>query len=231
MTTDAPLPPGQRVIDRLPRFGLPRYAGRCQARFPVLPLRIGGDVEQAVELDWAVLSDLARVEQISDFHCVTTWSKRAVCWSGYRFADCYHSLIQDRARPAAQAQFVILRGQDGFRARLPLADLLAADVLLADRLDGRPLGAKHGAPLRLVAPAHYGYKSVKHLCAVEFWCHGDHFKTPSLAFMDHPRARVDHEERGQWLPAPLLRWLYRPWIPRLIRLFERTLPRADENHR
>jgi DMSO/TMAO reductase YedYZ molybdopterin-dependent catalytic subunit len=50
---------------------------------------------------------------------------------------------------------------------LLLSDLLAAEVLLADILDGLPLSMEHGAPLRLVAPAHYGYKSVKHLSGIE----------------------------------------------------------------
>ena len=48
-----------------------------------------------------------------------------------------------------------------------LEDALADDVLLADRLDGAPLDAKHGAPVRLVAPAHYGFINVKHLCRIE----------------------------------------------------------------
>lgn len=39
---------------------------------------------------------------------------------------------------------------------LPIADLLVPAVLLADRLGGEPLSFARGAPLRLVAPAHYG---------------------------------------------------------------------------
>jgi DMSO/TMAO reductase YedYZ molybdopterin-dependent catalytic subunit len=34
------------------------------------------------------------------------------------------------------------------------------------------LTVAHGAPLRLVAPAHYGYKSAKHLSRIEFWRDG-----------------------------------------------------------
>ena len=55
--------------------------------------------------------------------------------------------------------------------RLPLgrADRGRAepDVLLAERLDGRPLDGDHGAPVRLVSPGQYGYISTKHLCRIE----------------------------------------------------------------
>jgi DMSO/TMAO reductase YedYZ molybdopterin-dependent catalytic subunit len=93
-----------------------------------------------------------------------------------------------------------------------LSDLLATEVLLADTLDGLPLSMEHGAPLRLVAPAHYGYKSVKHLSRIEFWQGATKIRRGVFAFMDHPRARVAREERGRWLPGWLLRYAYRPLI-------------------
>lgn len=119
----------------------------------------------------------------------------------------------------ADATFVVLRGQDGARGSLPLADLLAPDVLLADRLDGQPLGVDHGAPLRLVAPAHYGYKNLKHLDRIEFLCSSADYRPQGFRFMVHERARVALEERGRWVPGWLLRHLYRPLIGPTVRLF------------
>jgi DMSO/TMAO reductase YedYZ molybdopterin-dependent catalytic subunit len=82
----------------------------------------------------------------------------------------YEALIVPAARPGfgASARYVIVSALDGMRAGLPIADALADDVLLADTMDGAPLSAEHGAPLRLVAPAHVGYKSVKHVSAIDF---------------------------------------------------------------
>ncbi len=99
---------------------------------------------------------LPRVEQVSDFDCMTTWSCRSLQWSGVRFANFYQQIVLPMARPFADAEFVVLRGQDGYRSCLPFADLLATDVLLADRIDSQPLSIEHDAPTRLVAPAHYG---------------------------------------------------------------------------
>ena len=92
--------------------------------------------------------------------------------------------------------------------------------------DVEPLPVAHGAPLRLVAPAHYGHKSAKHLCAIEFWRDDRHFRSPStFRFMTHPRARVAFEERGTGVPGWLLRYLYRPMVRPGIWLFQRALKR------
>jgi DMSO/TMAO reductase YedYZ molybdopterin-dependent catalytic subunit len=59
-----------------------------------------------------------------------------------------------------------MTGLDGYWTSLPLEDMLVPDVLLADHLDRKPVSAEHGAPLRLIAPHHYGYKSVEHLASI-----------------------------------------------------------------
>ena len=119
----------------------------------------------------------------------------------------------------------MFHGEDGYCSCLMLEDLLGPDVMLADRLDGQPLGLEHGAPLRLVAPAHYGYKNVKHLVAIEFWCdrRAYQFPFPYPALMDHPRARVACEERGRWIPGAILRRIYRLIVPFTVWNFARAL--------
>lgn len=216
------LPPGQIATDAFPRFGLTPFAERFPKQVQVIELDICGDVAASISVG-EPLQRLPRVEQVADFHCVTTWTRRALRWSGFRFADFYEEIVVPMARPHPQATFVVLRCQDGFRARMSLADLLAADVMLADRLDDEPLTIEHGAPLRLVAPAHYGYKSAKHLDRIEFWCDDRKFRPPGLRFMEHPRGRVALEERGQWIPGIVLRYLYRPLIGSTAARFRRAL--------
>jgi DMSO/TMAO reductase YedYZ molybdopterin-dependent catalytic subunit len=215
------LPPGQYEIDRFPRFGLARFAYRFPQSEP-FGLAIRGDVEKDITVDNELLG-LPRVDQVSDFHCVTTWTCRSLPWSGFRFSDFYERIAAPRSRPQDGANLVILRCQDGYTPSLPLSDLLAPDVLLADRLEGRPLSIEHGAPLRLVAPAHYGYKNAKHVCAIEFWRDDREYRRASPKFMDHPRARVALEERGLGVPGVILRYLYRPLVRPTARRFERAL--------
>lgn len=222
MSPETRLPPGQYELGEFPRFGLSQFANRFPQETQQIQLKITGDVDEPISVS-DELCDLPRVDQTSDFHCVTTWTHRSLRWSGFRFSDFFERIVVPRARPQGDTQLVVLRGQDGYTTSLSLVDLLADTVLLADRLDGQPLTLEHGAPLRLVAPAHYGYKNAKHLCTVELWQEDRHYQSSALRFMDHPRARVALEERGRGVPGWLLRYLYRPFVRPGIWQFRRAL--------
>ncbi len=216
------LPPGQRESDAFPRFGLTPFATRFPSNTTDKHIEIHGEVEESIRIDLAQLT-LTRVSQQSDFHCVTTWTKRNLLWGGIRFKDFYENCVLPGARPHLDAKFIVFRCQDGFRAGMQLSDLLQDNVLIADTLDGEALSIAHGAPMRLIAPSHYGYKSPKHINRIEFCREEKRYRPPAFRFMDHPRARVQYEERGTFFPGWLLRWLYRPLIPTTIRKFHRAL--------
>jgi DMSO/TMAO reductase YedYZ molybdopterin-dependent catalytic subunit len=212
MREPSPLPPGQVEVADFPRFGLLNFAFRFPAETERIEIAVDGDVERPTRFA-AELETLPRVEQVGDLHCVTTWTRRGLRWGGWRFRDFYEQLVVPRVRPEAGATLVVLRAQDGLAQSLPLEDVLAPDVLLADRLDGERLCVAHGAPIRLVAPAHYGCKSVRHLNAVEFWRDARNYRFPGpRLLMNHPRARVMHEERGRVFPP----WVFRRVFPALI---------------
>ncbi|MEM8528055.1 MAG: molybdopterin-dependent oxidoreductase [Bacteroidota bacterium] len=210
------LPPGQQASANFPRFGLPQYANRFPKEIERIKFSIGGDVEE-FEIS-EELHTLPRVDQTSDFHCVTTWSKLDLKWSGYRFSDFYTTFILPRVR--RDLTFVVLKAQDGYKTSLPLADLLQPNVLLADRLNGKSLTLEHGAPIRIVAPDHYGYKNLKHIKRIEFYAQKQVAKQGILSFMDHPRARVVHEERATIGSGKIYRWLYRFRVKSTIKQFE-----------
>lgn len=195
------LPPGQHAAG-LERFGLPQFA----ARRVIPPVRsvvsVTGQVGHSVQLDLAdLLAGLPRRQQTSDLHCVTTWSALDLTWSGTLLREVLQRL-SDVVSPHPHAHWLVATGLDGFAACLRLDDALADDVLLADELDGAPLSVAHGAPVRLVAPAHYGYKSVKHLVSLEYRIA---YPGGSAGWKEHPRGRVVLEERSRLLPGPLWR--------------------------
>ena len=116
MISNSKLPPSQKEIDNFPRFGLPQYAKRFPSVLDSVKLSISGDMN-TLELS-EELSSLKRVGKTSDFHCVTTWSKLDLVWSGYRFSDFYNNLIKPHA--TEDMIFVVLRAQDGYKTSLPL---------------------------------------------------------------------------------------------------------------
>jgi len=187
-----------------------------------MTLKVSGDVARAGTFELAD-GALSRREQISDFHCVTTWSCRGLAWRGWAFSEIWQQIIVPQMMPVDGAGFVIFIGRDGYSACLPLEDALAGDVLIADGLNGAELCPANGAAMRLVAPAHYGYKSVKHLHAIKIVTDAGAFRGPSLPFLIHPRGRVSFEERGAGVPGWLLRYVYRLFIRPNIWLFQRAL--------
>lgn len=217
---DSPLPPGQRLIAEFPRFGVVSFAMR-RLEHREMRLEISRQHSWSIRLTATQFAQLQRVTLTADFHCAAGWSYRALRWSGFRFLDVWNTFIQAKMDAGDELGFAILRGQDGFRTALPLADLRAPEVLIADRLNDQPLTVDHGAPIRLIAPAHYGYKSAKHLISIELRRDSRGYRPLLSRFLDHPRARVALEERGQLLPGWLSRYAFRPFIPRIIRDLKR----------
>jgi DMSO/TMAO reductase YedYZ molybdopterin-dependent catalytic subunit len=198
---------------------------------PKPSIRIDGQVETALEVPVAKLAGMERRQITADFHCVAGWSYRGLRWSGVPFGSFYEAIIAPLIPPVARASHVLFRGADGYKAALLLEDARADNVLLADRLDGEPLTGEHGAPVRLVSPSQYGYKSVKHLIAIELYA-GEPRELPKRLFprltlefiRAHPRGRVAMEERHRYLPAWAVRWPYRNlFYPLAARLPQVTL--------
>jgi DMSO/TMAO reductase YedYZ molybdopterin-dependent catalytic subunit len=208
------LPPGQRRVEGFPRFGtqLWRPAPPVPAD-PVITVR--GAVTEAFDVPLATLATLPRQELTADFHCVAGWSATDLRWEGVPFAAFYRAIIEPALQPGVEITHIAFRGLDHFRSVLLIEDAIAEGVLVADRLDGRPLDGDHGAPVRLVSPAQYGYMSTKHLCRIEV-----HAREPkrqrwtlveSWLLRSHPRARVAEEERHGLVPG----WLVRPFYTAL----------------
>ena len=153
------LPPGQRVIRALKPMG-------GEAGDPDVAdfrLRVHGEVEAPFELTFADFLALPQVDWKLDVHCVTSWSVL-----GARFEGVPFHVLAARARPRANARYVILEAAHGYTANLPLRDALGPDVMIAQKLEGAPLSRAHGGPVRAVVPKKYFWKSAKWLTGIRF---------------------------------------------------------------
>jgi len=146
-------------------------------------LSIGGHVRRPLQLSLEELRALPRITVTVTLECAGNgrallsprpvsqpWLLEAVGtaeWTGVPLAS-----ILDRASPGVGAVDVSFRGMDrgvedgrtqNFERGLSLAEASAPGVVVADEMNGRPLPAQHGFPLRLVVPGTYGMASVKWL--------------------------------------------------------------------
>lgn len=157
------LPPGQRLVPGFPVLDLGTHPPFDPAAWR---LRVEGLVAEPLELTWEAFRALPHTEQVSDFHCVTTWSRYDVRWSGVKLRT-----LLERVRPTDAVTHVVQVCADGYTTNLPFAHLQGDDILLADTLEGEPLPVAHGGPLRLLVPHLYAWKSAKWLTGLRFQDH------------------------------------------------------------
>lgn len=175
---DIPLRPHQLVDDLTPARDCFTLAHHGVAHVDAAEWRlvVDGLAARPCTLSLADLRRFARVE-LGCFHeCAgnplePTIAQRRIVnvrWGGVRLADLLASVgVADEAR------YVWSYGADvgsfadspvgAYAKDLPLERAMASDVLLADQLNGAPLGPQHGFPVRLLVPGWYGTNSVKWL--------------------------------------------------------------------
>ena len=167
------------------RHGMPRLpVGQHEVRnWPVLDLgvqpavpletwklEVGGLVDNPFTLNWEQFLALPQAEDVSDFHCVTTWSRYDNLWRGVRFRT-----VAELAIPREDAKFVLCTGYDfmpgthiPYTVNVPLARAVDTDVLLVHTWEGEPLPRQHGGPCRMITPKLYAWKGAKWIRKIDF---------------------------------------------------------------
>src|SRR5262245_12230538 len=161
------LPVGQHIVRNWPVLDL---GEQPEIDLATWKLEIGGLVDNPLSLNWQQFLDLPQVDEVSDFHCVTTWSRFDNHWRGVRFKT-----IAELAVPKPDAHHVLCTGYDfmpgsfiPYTTNLPLARAIEDDVLLVHTWEGRPLPAEHGGPCRMITPKLYAWKGTKWIRKIEF---------------------------------------------------------------
>lgn len=129
-------------------------------------LKVTGLVEKPLELSVDELRELPQVSQNSRMKCVQCWSSRTT-WGGFRFQP-----FLDRVKPKKEARAIRLDCADKWYEYMSMEEMLSPRVLLTLDMEGKPLTDQHGAPLRLIDPSKYGYKSAKLITSIEFVAEG-----------------------------------------------------------
>jgi DMSO/TMAO reductase YedYZ molybdopterin-dependent catalytic subunit len=154
------VPPGQRVTQNWPVLDLGVQPELDEITWN---LTISGLVKNPTMFTWDQFMELPQVEDISDFHCVTSWSRLDNHWQGVRFRD-----IAAQCEPLPNAKFVYIKAFDAYSTNLPLEEAMKEDVLLVHHWEGHPITRDHGGPVRMITPQLYAWKGAKWIGEIVF---------------------------------------------------------------
>jgi DMSO/TMAO reductase YedYZ molybdopterin-dependent catalytic subunit len=167
---DPRLPPGQHDAGR----DWPVLTAEVTPDLPTdsWTFTVDGEVGHPTTWTWEEIHALAPSTYAGAIHCVTTWSKFDMTFSGVSVDTLLE--IAD-VRPTAT--HVLAFSHTGYTTNLPLGDVVDGKAWVVWDVDGRPLTPDHGGPARLLVPHLYFWKSAKFIAGLHL---------------------LDHDEPGFW---------------------------------
>ena len=136
--------------------------------FQEFKLKVGGLVDNPVELSLADIDRLGVAEDITMHHCIQGWTGVSK-WSGLPMKS-----LVELVRPKPNARVVAFYSFGGslygdlYYDTQRIENVLQKECLLASGMNGKPLTDVYGAPLRLRVENQLGYKMVKWIERIEF---------------------------------------------------------------
>ncbi|MCL6282586.1 protein-methionine-sulfoxide reductase catalytic subunit MsrP [Ruegeria sp. 2012CJ41-6] len=139
-------------------------------------VKIDGLVDNPGEYSFQdILSEMTVEERIYRFRCVEAWSM-IVPWNGFELGDLLAMAgVQEGAKYAAFETLLRPSEMPGtayrtidwpYREGLRLDEALHPLTIMATGIYGKPIPNQNGAPLRLVVPWKYGFKSIKSIVRI-----------------------------------------------------------------
>lgn len=144
-------------------------------------MTIDGLVENAISgMTYEDILAMPMQRQVMTMQCIGNWIGGPLVgnaeWGGTRFAD-----VLALAGVRAEATRIKFTSVDGYTTSIPVERAIRDNVLLAWEMNGDQLPSKHGYPVRLINPGHYGQKMPKWITQIEL---------------------IDEEHLGYWESKP-----------------------------
>jgi sulfoxide reductase catalytic subunit YedY len=125
-------------------------------------LSVEGLVKKPQSLALSDVQSLPLVSQVSRMKCVECWSAAAK-WEGFHLRS-----LMEIVDPLPEAKWLHFYCADDYYESLSLEELLMERVLFVHHMNDQTLPDVYGAPLRLMVPFKYGYKSPKAIVRLVF---------------------------------------------------------------
>jgi DMSO/TMAO reductase YedYZ molybdopterin-dependent catalytic subunit len=129
-------------------------------------LKVGGKVNQPLELTYDQVMALATTTKITTLSCISNELNGDLTgtaqWTGFPLKDLLEQAgVQDGVID------VKFHAADDYEDSIPLDRALDPDTFIVTMMNGEPLRDDHGFPVRMIVPGIYGMKNVKWLQEIE----------------------------------------------------------------
>ncbi len=135
-------------------------------------MSLDGLVAKPVTWTWEELHRLPPSGYAGAIHCVTSWSKFDLRFSGVSL-----DTLLEAASPLPEATHALASSTTGYTTNLPLEHIRGGRAWVVWNVEGKPLPREHGGPVRLLVPHLYFWKSAKWITKLTL---------------------LDHDQQGFW---------------------------------
>lgn len=146
--------------------GTPAYSAMAAEKFANWKLQVTGLVGRPLSLSLPQLQSMPQRSQITRHDCVEGWSAIGQ-WRGPMLGD-----ILKIAQVKDSARYIIFHCADLYHGKnyyesIDMFDAFHPQTIMAWQMNNAPITIPHGAPVRLRAERHLGYKQAKYVMGVE----------------------------------------------------------------
>ena len=128
-------------------------------------MSVTGLVEKPIMVNYKDITGMESVTAMRTLKCIGdpigSEQMSNAMWTGVPLRN-----ILDKVGVKEEAKVVVFRCADGYHTAIPIDRALREEVLLAYKMNGETLPAKHGFPVRLLNPGHYGTKNPKWIMSI-----------------------------------------------------------------
>jgi DMSO/TMAO reductase YedYZ molybdopterin-dependent catalytic subunit len=163
-------------------------------------LEVTGLVGNAGSYTYEEFTSLPSISRAVTLECIANGVNdhliSTAIWQGVTF----RSLLAAHGGAQPSAKYVAFYSVDGYTVSQPLEEVLRADALLAFRMNGAEIPTRHGYPVRVLIPGHFGEESPKWVTRIELtdqfvgglYSDQDWYNGPlhTMTRIDRPHGRV-----------------------------------------
>jgi DMSO/TMAO reductase YedYZ molybdopterin-dependent catalytic subunit len=164
--------PDKIIITSNPEFYEQSYNRIAQVEPSQYLLTVDGLVDTVLTLELSDLKALPSDTFMRTLECIGNPVGGPLVgnanWKGFKISD-----LLSRTRIQSKATHARFQAADGYFTSVELAWLLQPDTILVYEMNGEPLPAAHGYPLRILMPGLYGQKMPKWITRIEFIDHAE----------------------------------------------------------